>query len=158
MLNNIVCIRYLYSYIFYYKYCFNYGGKCVYLSVLTSICTCNHPLLRYWNLLQTFHSLLILFLPPLGEKTYLCDMCGFAGGTRHALTKHRRQHTGGQRLWHPDVNQLGVRVERDWHSEQLLFISHTLCNGLLSRAHTHTRTRQCDTPLSVIGMCTSVAD
>ncbi|CAG12852.1 unnamed protein product [Tetraodon nigroviridis] len=28
------------------------------------------------------------------EKSYLCDMCGFAGGTRHALTKHRRQHTG----------------------------------------------------------------
>ncbi|XP_062421599.1 zinc finger protein 407 [Pungitius pungitius] len=29
-----------------------------------------------------------------GEKSYLCDLCGFAGGTRHALTKHRRQHTG----------------------------------------------------------------
>uniref|UniRef100_A0A3Q1H2E6 Zinc finger protein 407 n=1 Tax=Acanthochromis polyacanthus TaxID=80966 RepID=A0A3Q1H2E6_9TELE len=28
------------------------------------------------------------------EKSYLCDLCGFAGGTRHALTKHRRQHTG----------------------------------------------------------------
>uniref|UniRef100_A0A3B4AX77 C2H2-type domain-containing protein n=1 Tax=Periophthalmus magnuspinnatus TaxID=409849 RepID=A0A3B4AX77_9GOBI len=27
------------------------------------------------------------------EKSYLCDLCGFAGGTRHALTKHRRQHT-----------------------------------------------------------------
>uniref|UniRef100_A0A9L0JUE8 C2H2-type domain-containing protein n=1 Tax=Equus asinus TaxID=9793 RepID=A0A9L0JUE8_EQUAS len=29
-----------------------------------------------------------------GEKSFLCDLCGFAGGTRHALTKHRRQHTG----------------------------------------------------------------
>ncbi|XP_061806017.1 zinc finger protein 407 [Nerophis lumbriciformis] len=29
-----------------------------------------------------------------GEKKFLCDLCGFAGGTRHALTKHRRQHTG----------------------------------------------------------------
>uniref|UniRef100_A0A3Q3Q604 C2H2-type domain-containing protein n=1 Tax=Monopterus albus TaxID=43700 RepID=A0A3Q3Q604_MONAL len=27
------------------------------------------------------------------EKSYLCDLCGFAGGTKHALTKHRRQHT-----------------------------------------------------------------
>uniref|UniRef100_A0A3B3STQ5 Zinc finger protein 407 n=1 Tax=Paramormyrops kingsleyae TaxID=1676925 RepID=A0A3B3STQ5_9TELE len=27
------------------------------------------------------------------EKSFLCDLCGFAGGTRHALTKHRRQHT-----------------------------------------------------------------
>ncbi|KAJ8354030.1 hypothetical protein SKAU_G00215970 [Synaphobranchus kaupii] len=36
-----------------------------------------------------------LFFPPVpGEKSFLCDLCGFAGGTRHALTKHRRQHTG----------------------------------------------------------------
>lgn len=39
-----------------------------------------------------------------GEKSYLCDMCGFAGGTRHALTKHRRQHTGEQRHAYPDAN------------------------------------------------------
>jgi len=35
-----------------------------------------------------------------GEKSYLCDLCGFAGGTRHALTKHRRQHTGEHQHTH----------------------------------------------------------
>lgn len=35
-----------------------------------------------------------LFIVATGEKSFLCDLCGFAGGTRHALTKHRRQHTG----------------------------------------------------------------
>ncbi|TWW79574.1 hypothetical protein D4764_10G0006040 [Takifugu flavidus] len=41
-----------------------------------------------------FFALILFSLCFPGEKSYLCDMCGFAGGTRHALTKHRRQHTG----------------------------------------------------------------
>ena len=45
----------------------------------------------------TFLLLILFSLCFSGEKSYLCDMCGFAGGTRHALTKHRRQHTGEMR-------------------------------------------------------------
>ncbi|NXI35297.1 ZN407 protein, partial [Galbula dea] len=40
------------------------------------------------------HTVPHLFIVATGEKSFLCDLCGFAGGTRHALTKHRRQHTG----------------------------------------------------------------
>ncbi|KAG8133413.1 hypothetical protein E2320_011204, partial [Naja naja] len=39
------------------------------------------------------HTVPHLFIIATGEKSFLCDLCGFAGGTRHALTKHRRQHT-----------------------------------------------------------------
>lgn len=51
-----------------------------------------------------------------GEKSYLCDLCGFAGGTRHALTKHRRQHTGEQQHTHSELTHTLTLVCVDLHN------------------------------------------
>ncbi|RLW13254.1 hypothetical protein DV515_00000105 [Chloebia gouldiae] len=57
---------------------------------------------KTWTFVYMWHCMLkfnynngLLELTLKSEKSFLCDLCGFAGGTRHALTKHRRQHTVG---------------------------------------------------------------
>ncbi|NXE75171.1 ZN407 protein, partial [Cochlearius cochlearius] len=58
--------------------------------------TCHYSFLTASAMKDHFrtHTVPHLFIVATGEKSFLCDLCGFAGGTRHALTKHRRQHTG----------------------------------------------------------------
>ncbi|NWW85350.1 ZN407 protein, partial [Rhynochetos jubatus] len=58
--------------------------------------TCHYSFLSASAMKDHFrtHTVPHLFIVATGEKSFLCDLCGFAGGTRHALTKHRRQHTG----------------------------------------------------------------
>ncbi|XP_046498679.1 zinc finger protein 407-like [Equus quagga] len=53
---------------------------------------CNWPTCHYSFL--TASAMKDRYRTHTGDKSFLCDLCGFAGGTRHALTKHRRQHTG----------------------------------------------------------------
>lgn len=122
----------------------------------TQICQVelNEPSLKTHSSFFFFYSALSLLFISAGEKSYLCDLCGFAGGTKHALTKHRRQHTGKRaatplytQTWGLSCSRIVIDTEI-WTEPVWLY--------LVSRSRT--RARQRDTALSVIGMCTSMAD
>lgn len=87
----------------------------------------------------------------VGEKSYLCDLCGFAGGTRHALTKHRRQHTGNQQHSHPELMlqanatsccmcrpSVSWPVIDTWGSEQPQYLLFTVLATVCCVSLTHT--------------------